>query len=176
MRHVPAGFVERPVLVALSKRMVARLVGMGLLLHRSVATRKETATVSLPGQRMTDVAPETEALTETVRMGLHEGEYRSKLSGLTDLEDVWWKECHAALDRLRSLLLRAEEERDEARASLTQLRSAWNAHFARCETPIVEGMTDEEFFKRLDVEGMTDAEFFKRLDEWKNAPSGTASA
>jgi len=62
-----------------------------------------------------DVAPETvKALTETVRMGLYEGEYRSKLSGLTDLEDEWWKERHVALTRLHSLLLRAEEERDEA--------------------------------------------------------------
>ncbi len=95
----------------------------------------------------TDVAPETvEALGFTWESIPAGQKFTSAtLEGLTEFLDM-----RAEIDHLHSLLLKAEEERDEAQASLVQLRSAWNAHFARCSTPLVEGMTDAEFFKRLD--------------------------
>lgn len=43
-----------------------------------------------------------------------------------------------------------------------QIRSAWNAHMDRCETPTVEGVSDEDFFERI--------------RQWRDAPSNTAGA
>ncbi len=129
---------------------------------------------------MTDVAPETvDELLATVREAIgndslpwNEEAFDAALAALratVEQREVGYSVALEELDVLRKEAAVWREiaelrggERDEARASLVQLRSAWNAHFARCETPLVEGMTDEEFFKKL--------------DEWKNAPSGTASS
>jgi hypothetical protein len=59
-------------------------------------------------------------------------------------------------------LLASVREARELREALEQLRGAWNAHMARCQLPAVPGMTNEEFFAKV--------------EEWKNAPSGTARA
>jgi hypothetical protein len=53
------------------------------------------------------------------------------------------------------------ERAEAAQEHLEMLKSAWNAHMDRCETPTVEGISNEEFFKRL--------------SEWRDAPSNTAS-
>jgi hypothetical protein len=55
----------------------------------------------------------------------------------------------------------AIKERDEAKEALAQIRSAWNAHSARCKTPVLEGVDN--------------ADLFRLLDKWATAPSDTAS-